>query len=98
MPELLYYNESTSNIYISEWLFIADVNSVKFTILSSVNCNAILDWAINDLYDIITTDNINIIGNTSTELYHNIKSSYVRLTINNYASTPLDLKINGFFF
>ena len=63
MPELLYYNETTSDIYIGEWLYIADVNSVKFSILSTVNCKAKLDWAINDSYDIITTDIENITAN-----------------------------------
>jgi len=82
----------------SPWNFLGDVSAVKFTVYCSENANFSLRWAVDNKFEVITTDTYTVTGGTEESILVPITSRFCQFVVNNIASTPCDLKTQAFFF
>jgi hypothetical protein len=102
MPELreIFQNTAAFNdaAYESAFIYIADVNSIKFTVYCDQNCDYGWRWAVDNYFEVIDTDTYSLVGGTTQDQLKPITSRYVQFYVNNFGSLPVDLKTQGFFF
>jgi Collagen triple helix repeat (20 copies) len=102
MPELreIFQNTAAFNdaAYESAFIYVSDVNSIKFTVYCDQNCDFGWRWAVDNNFQVIDTDTYNLVGGTSQDQLKPITSRYVQFYVNNFGSLPVDLKTQGFFF
>lgn len=97
--EVYINNPTYPNItYITEWLNVSSSVSLTFTIFEDNNCDIVLDWAIDNNYNIINTETTALIGGNSTTIYTPVKNRFVRLSVINIAVQPSVLEVQGFHY
>jgi hypothetical protein len=101
MPEIqeVYQNDSNFSAveWKSNWIFLADVASITYTVNCSVNCDIGVNWSIDTNYEIILTDSGNVIGGSSKILTIPTKAKYAQFYVNNFNSVPCELQTQALF-
>ena len=101
MPELnLYFLNDTAYpdpTYEPPFTFVGDVNALKYTIFSSVDCEFGFRWSVDNQLQVISTDTYQLIGGNEESVLVPITARYVQIFVNNIASNPCDLKTQVFF-
>ena len=101
MPEIQEAYQNTINFNGSEWksnfIYLADVASITYTVNCSVNCEIGVNWAIDTNYEIILTDVGNVVGGSSKILTLATKAKYAQFYVNNFNSVPCELQTQALF-
>ena len=101
MPELnLYFLNDTAYpdaTYEPPFTFVGDVNALKYTIYCDVDCEFGFWWAVDNQYQVISTDTYQLTGGSEESITLPITARYVQIFVNNIASNPCDLKVQVFF-
>ena len=102
MPELnqVFQNSPTygNSSWVSDFIYLGDISTIKFTVYCDQNCDFGLRWAVDNQYQVITTDTNTLTGGAEESVMVPITSRYCQFFVNNIASNPCDLKTQAFFF
>jgi hypothetical protein len=102
MPELIevFNNEDayTSTSWVSEWIDVASTNNLVFTTYCDQNYEVGVRWAVDNNYFVINEKIISVLANESYELFEPVTARFVQFFIQNIASTPAELRSQGFFY
>ena len=70
--------------YVSNWIYVADVESLTFSFYCDNNCDLTFDYSIDEQHEVIYTENYSIIaGEALNFIQKPIKTRYIRITIYN---------------
>lgn len=83
--------------YIPPFLFLGDIDDLRFTIYCSSNCDFGIEWAVDRNYEIIATDTFQALGGVEQQIEVPITARYGRIFVNTIATTPSNLKVQIFF-
>ena len=81
----------------TEFIFLADINSVKYTVFCSADCEFGFRWAVDNQFQGIATDTYSLSAGTEQSILVPITARYCQFFVNNIASLPGDLKTQAFF-
>lgn len=89
------YPDST---YTSEWTNLESSSYTVFTVYCSEDCDIVVNWAVDNQFQIFDTDTVSLTGGTAEEIVLGTKASFAQYQVLNIASTPSDLKLQAWFY
>ena len=84
--------------YVSEWINLESSSYTVFTVFCSENCSLQINWAVDDQYQVIDSDSVNLIGGDTEEIVSLTKTRFVQYTVISIASNPCTLRLQAFFW
>ena len=80
MPEIREVFQNSPNFnsssFETQFIFLADISSLKFTVFCSENCDFGFRWAVDNQLQVIDTDTFSLTGGNTQEILQPITSRY----------------------
>ena len=84
--------------FISEWINLEASSYTVYTVFCSENCDLVINWAVDDGFQIIDSTTVSLTGGTTEEIIPISKALFAQYTVINIASNPANLKVQLFFY
>lgn len=83
--------------YVSEWFNVSGFTDFSFIAFCSVNCDQVIEYAVDRNYEIIETETYSLTGGISNDVVKPVRTRYVRFSVKNIASNPCTLQTQAFY-
>ena len=95
----LFFNDPTYALTsrTKDWLNVSAANSITYSVYCSEDCDMVINWAVDDQFEIIETNTSSLTGGNAKTIYMSIKAHFTRFNVTSIVSTPNDLKTQVFF-